>query len=164
MNNIKIEPLFRELKQVYDKDCWVVLNISDSKKLNVFYFNNAKAPEDYKYEDFLDFAQSYMDDNFSIENREKTVTPDTFIVSGTKTYEEDDYDEDSGRSYRKTYAEGQIIEIYKSFKMNQLSKKAQEITNALDCINSDAISEFNEELQYHRDIYAYHGVSRRDFF
>lgn len=155
-----------ELAQELNSSSWVVIDASTAHGVSVVFFNNDEAPDSHKFDSFKDFAQAYFDDEFmSFDEKEMKINDSKAIATGSKSYTEEDFDEDSprGKTYTVYVGEAQVIDIYKSLELNKIDDLVIQIRKDLSSAEGDAVDAQKDSDSYNKDPYAYYGLSRRDF-
>jgi hypothetical protein len=147
----------------YDEDCWLIIDCRTGDTPYVSYYN-PKQDQDKEYETFKDFAQNYIEnefggfDNSQIEYKEKTAS-----ARGCKVEEDEDYDEESRRSWKIWVPEGQIVKVMTGIKLENIPQEIKKVSKELDDMERDEVSNAKEAAEERKDPYAYRGLSRRDF-
>lgn len=147
----------------YDEDCWLIIDCRTGDNPYVSYYN-PKQDKDKEFETLKEFAESYFDNEFGkfespeIEYKEKTAS-----ASGCSATEEDDYDEESRRSWKVWVPEGQVIEVMTGIKLENIPQEIKKVSKSLDDMESDEVYNAKDAAEERRDPYAYRGLSRRDF-
>jgi hypothetical protein len=147
----------------YDEDCWLVIDCRSSDSAYVTFYNPKQDP-DKEYETFKDYAESYIDNEFcSFESKNIEYKDNTASASGCNVTEDEDYDEESGRSWKVMVADGQVIEVMTGIKLENIKDMVKKTERSLDDMESDEKYNAADAAEEARDPYAYRGLSRRDF-
>jgi hypothetical protein len=146
------------------ENSWVVVDVSTEEGTRVtFYTPEQDTNEDGPFANLKDFSDIYLDDNFMIKERSVTVVEGKVLVQGSSTTEKDDYDEESGKSWKYFAPEAQIVDFYQKMDANRLVEIINQTETSLESLEKDAVAEAEDNEDYQKDPYAYYGVSRHDF-
>jgi hypothetical protein len=152
----------------YDDNCWVAINTSSENETEVIFYNPSQVKDiDDGFDKLESFAEIVFEDHFSISGDNDTETdlkPAKCTKSGCATEEVEDYDEESGRCWKEWAANGQIIDVYKNIPLDKLPELIEAAKKDLKTMEEGAIENAADTKLYNKDPYAYHGVSRSDFF
>lgn len=155
------QPYLKDM--TYDEESWLIVDCRSNDTPYVTFYNSKQDP-DKEFETIKDFAEVYFDNEFSsfdgsnIEYKEKTAS-----ASGCKAEEDEDFDEESRRSWKIWVPEGQVIEVMTGIKLENIPEIIKKTSKALDDIESDEVYNAKDAAEERRDPYAYRGLSRRDF-
>lgn len=151
--------------QVLKETSWLVIDNSTSNDLRIKFFNNDEIPENQRFDSFKDFVQDYLDNEFEFTQKDNVqIKEDRACASASTASEEEDFDEETGRTWKVYEGKGQIIDAFKGFKMENLDKLIKESHHNLKMVVGEACEQQADSDLYHKDPYAYHGVSKKDFF
>lgn len=164
------KPIFEALEKENPKGLtdtsWVIISASSGEKTEVLFFNPESSPEEY--ESFKDFVEANMDDFYCKgDNVEKTkkIEDNFATISAYSGDMEEDFDEDSGKSWTAPVGYGAIMDFYKGgINLDKLPELVAKMEKDLDNLESEGAYEAKDSHDFQKDPYAYYGVSRRDFF
>lgn len=165
----KIIPFFdceEQTKVGLTSESWVIIASSSIEQTQVIYFNPKENPDEF--ESFDSFVECYKENEFylsdsneNVENKYKNFT--TLIATSTSL--EDDFDEDSGKSWQVTVGKAIVSDIYNGgITKENLDEKIKATEKSVDEAVDEAIYEENDAQSYRKDPYAYYGVKRSDFY
>lgn len=158
---ITIQPYLKDM--TYDESSWLIIDCRTGDKPYVSFYNSAQ-DKDKEFETLKDFAQSYIENEFSKFNDSQTEYKETSATaSGCNVVEGDDYDEDSRRSWKTMDPSGQLIEVMKGIKLENINETIKKVSKNLNEIESEAVENESDAAEERKDPYAYRGLSRRDF-
>jgi hypothetical protein len=167
--DIQAEPIFGSEEQKAKGFCetsWVMISASSSESTSVFYFNPDVDPEEY--EDFNHFVEANMDEFYCEGDnvtKTKSIKDNFATISGYDGSMEEDFDEESGKSWQAPVGTAAIMEFHKGgVNQEKLKELIKTVHKDLDDLVSQGAYEAGDSYQYHKDPYKYHGVSRKDFF
>lgn len=160
------KPYSPELSQELNSSSWVVIDASTQHGVSVVFFNNDEAQDSHKFDSFNEFAQAYFDDEFmNFDDKTIKINDSKAIATGSKSYTEEDFDENSprGKTYTVYVGEAQVIDIYKSIELNKIDDLVIQIKKDLSNSEAEAVDAQKDSNSYNKDHYAYYGLSKRDF-
>ncbi len=169
--DIDIKPYFDCEEQTsigLTQESWVVIQSGSDEHTQVFYFNPKANPEEFEtFEDFVEcFKENdfYLKDSDGIEQSE-SKNKNYVSLSSTSSSMEDDFDEDSGKSWRVAIGKSLIADIYNGgISKDSLPEKIKTLEKSVDDLASEAADNEADSESYRKDPYAYYGVRRSDFY
>ncbi len=164
-----------EQKQVgLTKDSFVAILATTEDTTEVFYYNpgvksipdiDEASDQPMTFEEFCEYIQ---EDRFPFsygDKAEKTEKPNFFSLVTSSAEEADDYDEESGKSWKVLVGKAAVLDVYKGgLTKETLTEKIKLAESSVNDAESNAQYELNDSIEYNRDPYKYYGVSRADFF
>ena len=170
--NFTIKPLFdsAEQKEIgLTNSSWAYIFVSSEEKTTqVVYFNPSADPNEF--ESFSDFVEANLDDFYckgmstSEAEVNKYLKADIPLITASFAEEDEDFDEDSGRTWKITNGYASLMKFFDGgLDAKDLPKIVSELEKENNDLISDACDSFNDNQSYQKDPYAYYGVSRRDF-
>lgn len=153
-----------DLVQILKDTSWLVIDNSTFNGIRVNFFNNDEVPEDEKFDSFKDFVQDYLDNRFEFTQKDNVQIKENIACASASTAsEEEDFDEETGKTWKVYEGKGQIIDAFKGFKIGDLDKLIEESYHNLKMVVGEACDQQADSDLYHKDPYAYNGVSKKDF-
>lgn len=146
-----------------DSQCWLAIVVSSDDPTKVIYFN----PRGSEEIDFESFVEEFYENNFSFDYSNDGVKQiiineenKGFIATahGARASEEEDYDNETRRSWKTWYATAESIAIYSHFNMTKISEEVAKMKKELKLIQKDAINNAKDGKAYQKDPNAYYGV------
>jgi hypothetical protein len=160
----KITPVPYNEGMTMTENSWVVVDCSTSNETKVtFYTPEQDNHEEGSFNNLQEFADAYLEDNALLQEQEVTTTEGKISIQSSTSEETDDFDEDSGKSWKYFVANAQLIDFYQKFNIANLPGIVAETEKDLENIEKDEVANAEDSAEYHKDPYAYYGVSRRDF-
>lgn len=167
-NTPEIKPYFKDDKQPFNEKSWVLVlgeaAVDDSVR---FYYANEDVLKKEEIQTLKEFVEFVLE-NHNYERSYESVTnieKDTFY-SETQTVvkEQEDFDEDSGKSWKSYVGSVLIVQAYKGgISKDDLLKMEINISNEMDNEIYNATDAAKETELYNKDPYQYYGVNRKDF-
>lgn len=147
----------------YDDNCWLIIDCRSNDTPYVSFYNPAQ-DEHKEYENFQEYAQVYIENEFAgFDNKEISYNDKSARASGAKAEEDEDYDEESGRVWKVWVPEAQVIEIQTGIKLEQIPEEIKKQEKVLENIEKEEIECSQESAAERKDPYGYRGLSQRDF-
>lgn len=166
--DLEIKPYFDDDNGVFNEHSWVIVvgESASDDEVKFFYVTPEKAAEE-ELTTLKDFV-SYFLENHDYEKTydEKTAIEKDGFYSETHTLgeEDEDFDEDSGKSWKVYNGYALIVEGYKGgISKEDLPKLQKNMLKDLDDEVSNTADAVADTAAYNKDPYKYYGVSRRDF-
>ena len=168
---ISIKPYFDCEEQTnigLNQDSWVIIQASTNNATEVFYFNPKANPDEF--ETFADFVESYKENDFYLEDSDgieqtESKNKNYISLSSTSSSVDQDYDEDSGKSWEVIVGTALIADIYNGgITKDMLPEKIKQLEKSADDLASEAADAQADAESYRKDPYAYYGVRRSDFY
>ncbi len=169
--DIDIKPYFDCEEQTnigLTQESWVVIQSSTEEATKVFYFNPKGNPDEF--ETFEDFVECFKENDFYLkdsDNIEQTESKNKNYISlsATSSSMEDDFDEETGKSWQEAVGRALIADIYNGgISKDNLPEKIKTLEKSVDDLARDAAEAEADSESYRRDPYAYYGVRRSDFY
>jgi hypothetical protein len=158
------QPYFSEFPQEIKDTSWLVIDNSTDNGISVKFLNNEDLPENYKFENFKEFVQCYVDDELGkFDNVDIQIKDPVACATGSSSSMEEDFCEDSRRVWEVCVSKAQVIDAFNGFKPDLLNNLINESGKNLQNIEGEAIEAEADSQAYKKDPYAYYGVSKRDF-
>lgn len=152
------------------KESWVCMMAGTEEETKVFFYNpkNHENEED-AFESFEQFIEYHSDNDFYVggDNVEKSeLKKENYVsISASSASMEEDYDEDSGKSWMAPVAQVMIMDFYKGgINKDDLDIKIKELEKSVDDVAADAKYDVVDDYEYNKDPYKYYGVKRSDFY
>ncbi len=155
----------------FSNESWVAILATSEDKTEVFYYNPSKKsiPEiddedtPLTFEQFCEYVQEEKFP-FSFGETESTVKPNFFSLGASSAEEDEDYDEESGKCWKVVVGKAAVLDIYQGgLNAETLKEKIKLTEGSVEDSVSDAVFNENDSIEYRKDPYKYHGVSRKDF-
>lgn len=147
----------------YDENCWLIIDCRSNDTAYVSFYN-PKQDKDKEYENFQEFAQVYIENEFSrFDNNQTEYKENSASASGCNATEDEDFDEESGRVWKVWVAEGQVIEVMTGVKLEHIPEQIKKVEKSLDNVEKEEIEASQESAAERKDPYGYRGLSPRDF-
>lgn len=148
----------------YDENCWLIIDCRSNDTPYVSFYNPAQ-DTDKEYSDIIEFAELYIDNEFSsFDNKKIEYKDNSANASGCYSKEEEDFDEDSKKVWKVWVAEGQVIEVMTGIKLENIPEEIQKAEKTLKYVEKEEIESAEESAYERKDPYGYRGLSQRDFF
>jgi hypothetical protein len=168
-NKIKTEPLFASEEQKakgFCEESWFFISASSDDETKVYYFNPSIDKEEYQ--DFKEFVESNMEDFCcpgDTDKPNKTIKDNYATISNYSGTMEEDFNEDSRKTFKVAVGKAAIMEFHKGgVSEEKLDEIVKNIHKDLGNLESEGAHVAAESHEYHKDPYAYYGVSKKDFF
>ena len=156
-------PVFEGM--TYDSSCWLAINVSSSEKTEVIFYNPKQMSSDEGFEKLSQFAEYVFDENFISRDDKPLVdiNETKCTKSACDVKEDEDYDEETGRSWKIQIPDGQIIDVYKNIPKEKISELIKAANTDLSNMEKDAVSNAKDDNLLRNDPHRYYGVSPSDF-
>lgn len=170
---LKIDPIFKDLKNLPpDDNCWVVIDVSSEHGAKVSYINPNSVEENgdpfsNDSEGFKYFAEYIIGENFKYgdENSSQISISDKIATaSGATGSIEEDFDEDSKKTFNISVGNAQIIEIHNGIELSKIPQIIKSNLKEIESLEREAANDASDSDSLRKDPYKYYGVSRSDFF
>ena len=159
------QPYFSKIPQEIKESSWLVIDNSSDNGVKVKFINNENLPENYKFENFKEFVQCYVDDELGkFDNVDIQIKDPVACATGSSSSMEENFCEDSRRVWEVCTSKAQVIDAFNGFKNELLEKLITDSGKNLQNIEGEAMEAGIDNQAYNKDPYAYHGVSKKDFF
>lgn len=147
----------------YDENCWLIIDCRTNDSAYVSFYN-PEQDKDKEFENFNEFAQVYIENEFSsFDNSQIEYKENKASANGCNATEEEDFDEDSRKVWKVWVPVGQAIEIMQGIKLENIPEEIKKVEKTLDNVEKEEIESAKESAEEQRDPYGYRGLSKRDF-
>lgn len=148
----------------YDENCWLIIDCRSNDTPYVSFYN-PNQDKDKEYENFQEFAQVYIENEFSrFENNVIEYKENSASATGSSAKEDEDFDEESNRVWKVYVPEAQVIEVMTGVKLENIPDKIKQLEKTLSNVETEEVQASQESAQERKDPYGYRGLSQRDFF
>ena len=156
-------------RMTLEEGSWILIDAQSTEETKVVFFNPKQDPE-INTEDaltFKNFAEYYFDENFQHSIRDGAnmdFKENIAYAAGAKATQDEDYDEDSHRSFKIWVADAQVINVYKDLKLENIPEMIKKTEKEVEEVEKEEIEAAQDNADFQKDPYAYYGVRRSDFF
>lgn len=158
------QPYFPEFPQELKNTSWLIIDNSTDQDIIIKFLNNEDLPENLKFENFKDFMQNYIDDNMgNFNNMDVQIKEPTSCATGSSSSVEDEFCEDSRRTWEVCTSKAQVIDGFNGIKNELLNSLIKESNKNLKNIEGESLESEADVQSYKKDPYAYYGLNKKDF-
>jgi len=166
--NYEIEPLFASNEEKEKGLCdgsWVLVSATTNENIKIFFFNESLNPEEYK--DFKNFVESNIDD-FSCpgdcSEPNKIMKENYACISSFSGTIEEDYDEDSKKTFKVGVGQAAIMEFFKGgIKLDKIQELVTKVEKHLIELEKDGAYQITENNSYKSGQHGYNRLNRKDY-
>lgn len=156
------QPYIKEM--TYDENSWLIIDCRTGDTPYVSFYN-PKQDKDKEFETFKDFAEYYIENEFSsFDDKIITYKEKSASASGFNVHSGEDYDEDSRRSWKTLIPSGQLIEVMTDIKLENINTEIEKVNKDFKDMESETVDNVADAASERNDPYGYRGLSRKDFF